>query len=258
MNKPKTQAHLSHYYSLTGMTLFAAIEIVSGSGVKNTDYYVVDDETTTDTVVLFLVPRTPIGAVDVSAIVAGLNSDSDNNSDSTTVDAYKQADSAILVLNTAAAATWTDVDAADAAMALQASDYGTAGDLIELIGVPNPTVDALWTSLHYIRSLDVTPGQTIEPVASEMEPQRVTRRVRQEQTFDISGEYVDNNTGLPRVRGMEVSFMVEHREDGGPVISEYVILGNAAVQDAPISAPDNAPLSISTTGSFRRRLIYEP
>jgi len=238
------------------MTLFAVIEIITGTAaVLNTDYFTVDKDTTTDSVVLFMVPRTPIRSTAVKGIVSGLNSDSDNPSDATTVAALKQADSAILVLNSAAAATWTDVSS----FALDAASFGTAGDLVELIGVPNPTVDGNWTGVNYIRSFDVTPGQTIEPVPSEMEPALVTRRVRQEQTFDISGEYVDNNTGLPVIRGQDtVCLLVEQHEDGGPVVSEYWILGNAAVQDTPVSAPDNAALSISATGSFRRRLIYAP
>lgn len=254
MNKPKTQAHQSYYYDLTNMVLFGKIEIVSGSGVLDTDYFFVDDDIAASGLTLFMVPRTPIGAVDISAVMSGLNSDSDGDSDSTTVPAYKQADSAIRVDNSAAPATWTDVSAA----VLQASDYGSAGDLVELIGIANPETDGLWTSMNYIRSFDVTPGQSIEPVPSEMEPQLTTRRIRQEQTFDLSGEYIDNNTGIPRIRGMEVCLMVEQHEDGGPVVSEYWVLGNAAVQDAPVSAPDNAPQSISASGSYRRRLIYTP
>jgi len=256
LNKPKTQAHQSYYYAQTGMTLFAVIEIITGSAaVLNTDYFTVDKDTTTDTVVLFMVPRAPIRATAVKGIVTGLNSDADTDSDATTVPALRQADSALLVLNSAAAETWTDVSA----FALDAASYGTAGDIVELIGVPNPTVDGNWTGVDYIRSLDVTPGQTIEPVPSEMEPQLVTRRLRQEQTFSISGEYVDNNTGLPVIRGQDtVCLLVEQHEDGGPVVSEYWILGNAAVQDTPVTAPDNAALSITADGSYRRRLIYAP
>jgi len=237
------------------MTLFAVIEIITGSAaVLNTDYFTVDKDTTATTVVLFMVPRAPVGATAVKGIVSGLNSDSDNDSDATTVAAQAQADSATLVLNSAAAETWTSTTA----FALDAASFGTAGDIVELIGVPNPTVDGNWTGVDYIRSLDVTPGQTIEPVPSEMEPQLVTRRIRQEQTFSISGEYVDNSTGLPLIRGREVCIMVEQHEDGGPVVSEYWVLGNAAVQDAPVSAPDNAALSITADGSYRRRLIYAP
>lgn len=258
MNKPKTQAHQSYYYSLTGMTLFGAFEIVGTAGVKNTDYYVVDEDVAPAGVTMFLVPRTPILGIDIIAIVAGLNSDTNNDSDAMTVAAYSQADSAIMVLNSAAAATWTDIDVADVNTALQVAGYGSAGDLVELVGVPNPTVDANWTAVHYVRSLDVTPGQMIEPVPSEMEPQRVTRRIRQEQTVDVSAEYVDNNTGFSQIRGRETCIMVEQHEDGGPVVSEYWILGNAAIQDAPPSAPDNAAIMISAGGSYRRRLIYAP
>jgi len=238
------------------MTLFSVIEIITGSAnVLNTDYFTVDKDTTADTVVLFAVPRSPIGAVDIDLTVSGMNSDTNQDSDEVTVSAYDQADSAALVLNSAAAATWTDVTT----VALGTPEYGSANEIVELIGVPNPITDALWTGVDYIRSLDVTPGSMIEPVPSEMEPQLVTRRIRQEQTFDISGEYVDNNTGLPVIRGREsVCLMVEQHEDGGPVVSEYWILGNAAVQDTPVSAPDNAALSISASGSYRRRLIYAP
>lgn len=255
MNKPKRQEHQAYYYSLTGMTLFAVIEIITGAGdTLDTDYYTVDKDTAASGLTLFMVPRTPIASVAVEGIVAGLNSDTDSPSDTTTVPANSQADSAVMVLNTAAAATWTDTTTFD----LDATDYGTAGDIVELIGVPNPEVDGNWIGVDYIRSLDITPGQMIEPVPSDMEPQLVTRRIRQEHSFDISGEYVDNNTGLSNIRGREVCLMVEHHEDGGPVVSEYVILGNAAVQDAPPSAPDNAPITISASGSYRRRLIYAP
>jgi len=238
------------------MTLFSVIEIITGAGnMLNTDYFTVDKDTTADTVVLFAVPRSPIASVDIDLTISGLNSDSDNPSDEMTVEAEQQADSAVLVLNSAAAETWTDVTT----VALGTPEYGTANEIVELIGVPNPLTDALWTGMDYIRSLDVTPGQMIEPVPNEMEPQLVTRRIRQEQTFDISGEYVDNNTGLPVIRGRDaVCVMVEQHEDGGPVVSEYWILGNAAVQDTPVSAPDNAALNISAAGSYRRRLIYAP
>lgn len=256
MNKPKIQAHQSYYYALTGMTLMARIEIITGAGdTLNTDYFTVDKQTTADTVVLFMVPRRPLKATAVEGIVSGLNSDGDADSDEMTVAAYAQADSAILVLNSGAAEAWTDVSAFD----LNAVDYGTAGDIVELIAVPNPTVDGNWTGVDYIRSFDITPGQMLEPVPSDMEPQLVTRNLRLEHTFDISGEYVDNNTGLPVIRGRDtVCFLVEQHEDGGPVVSEYWILGNAAVQDTPVTAPDNAALSISAPGSYRRRLIYAP
>ena len=237
------------------MTLYAVIEIITGAAaVLDTDYFTVDKDTSTAGKTLFMVPRTPIGATGVEGITAGLNDDTNNPSDEMTVPAYSQADSAVRVLNSAAVALWTDVSG----FTLNAADFGTAGDIVELIGVPNPTVDGNWTGVDYIRSLDITPGQMIEPVPSDMEPQLVTRRMRQEHSFDISGEYVDNNTGLAAIRGREVCLMVEHHEDGGPVVSEYVILGNAAVQDAPPSAPDNAPITISAAGSYRRRLIFAP
>lgn len=251
-NKPKTQAHQSYYYSYTGMTLMAVIEIITGAGdTINVDYYTVDKDVAPAGVTLFMVPRTPLGATAVEGVVSGLNADADGDSDEMTVPARSQADSAIKVLNTAAAVLWTDVSAFD----LNAVDYGSVGDIVELIGVPDPEVDGNWTGFDFVRSLDLTPGQMIEPVPSEMEPQLVTRRIRQEQTFDVSGEYVDNNTGLAAIRGREVCLMVEQHEDGGPVVSEYWVLGNAAVQDAPPSAPDNAPITISAAGSYRRRLI---
>jgi hypothetical protein len=237
------------------MTLLAVIEVITGSSnVLNTDYFTVDKDVAPAALTLFLVPRTPIGSVAVGGVVSGLNDDSDNDSDEVTVAANSQADSAARVLNTAAVALWTDVSS----FALDTPDFGSAGEIVEIIGTPNPTVDGNWTGVDYIRSMDITPGQMIEPVPSDMEPQLVTRRIRQEHSFDISGEYVDNNTGLAAIRGREVCLMVEHHEDGGPVVSEYIILGNAAVQDAPPSAPDNAPITISASGSYRRRLIFAP
>jgi hypothetical protein len=237
------------------MTLLSSVEIITGAGnTLNTDYYTKDKDVAPSGLTLFAVPRTPIGTTDITITISGLNDDTNNPSDATTVDASSQADSAVMVLNSAAAAAWTDVTT----VALDAADYGTAGDIVELIVVPNPTVQGNWTGIDYIRSMDITPGQMIEPVPSDMEPQLVTRRMRMEHSVDVSGEYVDNNTGLAVIRGRETCFMVEHHEDGGPVISEYVILGNAAIQDAPPSAPDNAPITISASGSYRRRLIYAP
>jgi len=237
------------------MTLFASIEIITGAAaVLNTDYFTKDKDVAPAALTMFMVPRTPIGAVAVEGVVTGLNDDSNTDSDAMTVDALSQADSATRVLNSAAVALWTDASA----FALDATDYGSAGDIVELVGAPNPTVQGNWTGIDFIRSLDITPGQMIEPVPSDMEPQLVTRRIRQEHGVDISGEYVDNNTGLAAIRGREVCLMVEHHEDGGPVISEYVILGNAAIQDAPPSAPDNAPITISAGGSYRRRMIFAP
>lgn len=241
------------------MTLYASIEIITGTAaVLDTDYFTKDKDVSPTALTMFMVPRTPIGAVAVEGVVSGLNDDTDSDSDSMTVAANSQADSAVRVLNTGAVALWTDVDT-PAGFALDTTpNFGTAGDIVELIGVPNPTVQGNWTGVDYVRSLDITPGQMIEPVPSDMEPQLVTRRMRQEHNFDVSSEYVDNNTGLAAIRGREVCLMVEHHEDGGPVISEYVILGNAAVQDAPPSAPDNAAITIAATGSYRRRLIFAP
>ena len=197
------------------MTLYAVIEIITGAAaVLNTDYFLVDKDVAPAALTLFMVPRTPIGAVAVEGVTGGLNDDSDNDSDALTVTANSQADSAFRVLNSAAVALWTDVDS----FVLDATDFGTAGDIVELIGIPNPTVDGNWTGVDYIRSLDITPGQMIEPVPSDMEPQLVTRRMRQEHSFDISGEYVDNNTGLSNIRGREVCLMIEHHEDGGQLL----------------------------------------
>jgi hypothetical protein len=252
-NKPKTQAHQSYYYSLTQMVLFAMVEIVGTGGVKDTDYFVVDEDTATAGLTLFLVPRAPIGSSNVIAVVSGLNDDSDTDSASITVATLAQQDKAYMVTQAGGSpAAWTDVSD----VTLQASGYGVAGDWVEVIGVPNPTVDGNWTAVHYMRSSDITPGPALQPIPSGMDPQRVTNRVRQEHGFALSGLYVDNDTGLSYLRGREICFMVENHEDGGPVVSEYIVLGNAAVQDAPPSAADNADITIAASGTYRRRLVY--
>ena len=255
MNKPKRQEHQAYFYSLTGMTLMSSIEIITGAGdTMDTDYFTKDKDVAPAAVTLFMVARWPLGAVDLKGLVDGLNDDGDGQSDAVTMPASSQADTAVIVLNGAAAALWTDTTTFD----LDAADYGSINDIVELIGVPNPTVQGNWTGIDYIRSLDVTPGPMIEPVPSDMEPQLVTRRLRQEHSVDVSGEYVDNNTGLAVLRGRETCFLVENHEDVGAVITEYWLIGDAAIQDAPPSAPDNAPITISASGSYRRRLIYAP
>lgn len=256
MNKPKLQSHFQYKYTLTEMCLFGTIEIVGTGGVQDTDYFYVDEDTVASGLTVFLVPQVPVQSVDIKAVLSGTNSDSNQDSDTITVDTLTQLNKAIRVDNSGSPATWTDVSDA----VLQAGGYGAAGDQVDVIGVPNPATDALWTDLRYVLSNDLTPGASRMAIPDRMEPARTNVRIREDNTFSVSNRFVDNDGSntIAKMRGRTVCFMIESHEDGGPVVTEYQVLGNAAFNEMPINAPDNGDVSIAASGFYRKWLVYTP
>lgn len=259
MNLPKSQAHVQYKYSLTEMVLFGTVEIITGTGaVSGTDYNFVDEDTTTETLVLFLVPSTPIGVTnDLDLVISGLNADTNNDSDTLTVAALTQLNSAIRVEQAGGTATtWTDVTGA----VPQVTGYGNTNDQVDICGIPSPTDDALWTNLRYMRGHDITPGASRTPIPDRLEPARVTIRIRETNEFSVTEDYVDTDGAytVSKLRGRTCCFMIEQHEDGGPVVTEYQVLGNAAFNEMPISFGDNDVGSITASGFYRKFISYQP
>jgi len=259
MNLPKSQAHAQYKYTLTEMVMFGTVEIITGLGaVSGTDYNFVDGSTHATGLTLFLVPFTPIGVTnDLDVIVSGLNADTNNPSDTLTVAALTQLNSAIRVEQAGGTATtWTDVTGA----VPQATGYGNVNDQVDICGIPAPTNDALWTDLLFQRSNDITPGPSRLPIPNRLEPAYCTIRIRESNEFSVTGDYVDNNSEftISKLRGRTCCFMIEMHEDGGPVVTEYQVLGNAAFNEMPISFGDNAVGSIVGSGFYKRLIMYQP
>lgn len=260
MNLPKSQAHAQYKYCIDPiMVLMGTVEIITGSGaVSGTDYNFVDEDDATTALTLFLVPSTPIGVTnDLDLILSGLNTDSNNPSDTLTVAALTQLNSAVRVDQVGGTpTTWTDVTGA----VPQVTGYGNTNDQVDICGIPSPTNDALWTNLRYMRNHDITPGASRVPIPDRLEPARVTIRIRESNEFSVTGDYVDNDgvSTISKLRGRTCCFMIEQHEDGGPVVTEYQVLGNAAFNEMPISFGDNAVGTITGSGFYRRLIMYQP
>jgi hypothetical protein len=253
---PKMQSHYRYKYTFTQMVWFATINIMDNGGVKDTDYELEDLVTAASGLTLFLVPQVPIQAGAISAVIGGLNSDSDNDSDAVAMAARSAAGKAFRVDNTAAPATWTDVDD----VTLQASDYGTGGDIIDCLGFPNPASSGLWTVLMFERSHDWSPGASRVPVADRMNPAYTNIRTRESNEVSVSCDYVtaDHATSLPGLRGQTICFIAEARQDGGPIVEEYQILGNFVVNEPTVSAPENGVVTFSASGFYSKVAFFEP
>lgn len=258
MNLPKSQAHAQYKYSLTPMVLFGTVEIITGAGaVEGTDYNFVDEDAATAGLTLFLVPSTPIDAVDLDLIISGLNADTNTPSDVITVSALTQLNSAVRVDQVGGIpTTWTNV----AGAVPQVTGYGSTNDQVDICGIPSPTNDALWTNLRYVRGHDITPGPSRMPIPDRLEPVRVTIRIRETNEFSVTEDYVDTNGAytVSKLRGRTGCFMIEQHEDGGPVVTEYQILGSAAFNEMPTSFGDNAVGSITASGFYRKFISYQP
>jgi hypothetical protein len=116
-----------------------------------------------------------------------------------------------------------------------------------------------FADLMYVTSSDVTPGGTRMPVANRMDPVYVSIAVRPNNTFTMSQSYVSNNYAgsFSRLRGRNITILLELRADGGALVEEYIFLLNCAFNEIPTSMPDNSMLTVSASGYFDAEMHIE-
>ncbi len=247
------QSYNVYKYTLTDMVIFGTVEILGGGNVINTNFYFKDEDTAGSALTLFLCPSRPVQGTDIAITVT--SSGGSGTPDEITIAAYTgEGVGSLVVTAGGVACTATDVST----VALDLTSYGTAGDLVDVLGFKDPRTDANYTELSYVNSNDDNPGSVLLPVANQMEPQKAVIRQRGANGLSIVQNYVDNNTGLPKLKGREVTFLVEVHENGGPVVTEYQMFGQVGVGDVPVSNPENALTTVSATCFYRKRCIYIP
>lgn len=252
MPKPKLQSYQIYKYPVNfiNMTLMGSVEFVGSGGQSGTDWFYVKEDQSSTPVAVFVVPPIPTGSASIKlALTSG-----SATSDVITIPPGTAPNTAFLVTKDNVPVEWTDVDS----VSLSSPGYGSAGDIVEIIGCPNPLVDEDWVKINYVRSNDISSGPNIAPVADGMDPAKCVIRVRSSNTFSISGQYIKSSIGLGTLRGRQTCLLIEMHEDGGPVVDEYIILGGASIGEYPISASDNAEVTTSISGTYRRLLIYTP
>lgn len=250
-NKPKMQSYNVYKYSLVDMVFFGTVEILGGGSTLNTHFFYKDEDTATTALTLFLCPARPVGAVAIGATVS--SSGGSGTPAEITIAAYTQEGTASLVTASGGAAcTATDVSA----VALHATNFGSAGDMVDVLGFKDPRTDANYTELSYVQSNDDNPGNVMLPVANQMEAQKAVIRQRGTNGVSLTQNYVDNNTGIPKLRGREVTLLIEVHENGGPVVTEYQMFGQCAVGEVSKSDPENALSIISASGTYRKKCVY--
>jgi hypothetical protein len=267
MAKPKLQSYIRPMVTFVETVNFGTVEI-TGSGA--TDYQLVYNKPTytstrTD-LIMFILPRKPVGANACKIIITGVNSSNafgaGTASDEMTVPALSAKNLGILVTKSGTDPIyWKSVSS----VSLDGTSHGTAGEQYDIIGVPkwNDTdADGSdgFVELIYVTSEDITPGATRMPVANRMDAVYDSIDIRPDNTFTMAQRYVTNNWvhGIGRLRGRKVTILLELREDGGALVAEYIYLGNACFNEAPIAAPDNGDMTVNATGYFEVELHYEP
>lgn len=252
MPKPKLQSYQIYKYpeNFVNMTLMGSVEFVGSGGVNGTDWFYVKEDESPVAVAVFVVPPIPTGPASIKLTLTS----GSVNSDTITIPAGTAPNTAFIVTKDGVPVSWTDVDS----VTLSSGGYGAAGDIVEIIGCPNPLVDDDWVKINYVRSNDISSGPNISPVPDGMDPAKCVIRVRPNNTFSISGQYIKSSVGLGTLRGRQTCLLIEVHEDGGPVVDEYIILGGASIGEYPISASDNAEITTSVSGTYRRLIIYTP
>ena len=267
MAQPKLQSYIRERYTLIQMIIAGTIEI-TGSGA--TDYQLVynrDEYTTTRTDMLaFILSQRPVEGNACKITLTGVNSSNafgaGTPADEITIPAYTAVGKGALVTLTGTDPVyWKSI----ASVALDGTDHGTIGEMYDIVLLPkwndNDAVDGSdgFCDLRYVRGGDITPGATMTPIADRMDPVATSIAIRGSNTFTISANYVTNNyvNGLARLKGRKLCFLKEIRENGGAQVVEYIYLGNAVLNEVPISMPDNAEMMVNATGYFDKIIHYE-
>jgi hypothetical protein len=267
MAKPKLQSYIRPLVTLVETVNFGSVEI---TGAGATDFQLVYNKpeyTTTRTdLIMFILPRKPVGLVQADITITGVNSSNafgaGTAADEMSVPVLSAKDTGILVTKSGTDPVyWKSVSS----IAVDTTNHGTPGEIFDLIGVPKWTdMDADgsdgFVELIYVTSEDITPGPTRMPIANRMEGVYTSIDIRPNNTFTMSQKYVTNNwaNGIGRLRGRKVTLLLELRADGGALIDEFIYLGNACFNEAPINAADNSEMTVSASGYFETEIHYEP
>lgn len=268
MAQPVLQSSIRTRYTLVQMIVAATIEITSDTATGDQVVYNRDVYTTTRTdMIAFVVAQRPNEGAAMAFTPTGLNV-SDNfvapsAGDAITVPALTPMGTGILLTKSGSdPCYWKSITAVD----VNNSTHGTAGEMYDIVFLPKWNDDDLvdgsdgFCDIRYARGGDVSPGATMMPIADRMDAVNVSIAVRGSNTFTLSTDYVSNSyaNGIARLRGRKVCLLFEFRENGGAKVTEYLYLGNAVVNELPLSMPDNAVLTINASGYFDRSISYAP
>ena len=97
-------------------------------------------------------------------------------------------------------------------------------------------------------------------IADRMDPVDEIITIRGENTFSWNWNYFANDyaNSPSKLEGRVVSLLLEMHTDGGPVVQEYEMLFDAAFNETPRTAGDNALMTQTGSGFFTKRLVYAP
>lgn len=266
MANPKLQSYIRYRVTLVEAVIAGTVEI-TGSGAS--DYQIVWERSTYTTartdMIMFIMAKRPVKGIQCDITITGLNNSSgsfaSSASDEMSVPAYTSMDKGIVVLHTATVYYWQSATA----VAVDSTNHGTTGEQYDLILVPKWNDNDSdgsdgFCDLHYVRGGDISAGATKAPIADRMDPNYSIIDVRPDNTFTLSANYVSNSyqNGLAWLKGRNLTFLMEIRENGGAEVVEYVYLTGAVVNTLPISMPDNGEVMNNGDGFFDRAVHYAP
>ena len=193
---------------------------------------------------LFVIPKVPLGATQVVLTINGEDYGSGAKSGTVTIPALATYDAAGIV---SGGDGWGAISTVTCA-------GGTANDLLEIWAVPDIDQFTRW---RYLQSFDLDNSPFMMPVPDGFVPAYTAIKVRRGASLTFNKVYVDYTDSFDRVRGRNVTLIIDLHPEGGPLVSEYIIICNGYIS-ANQNAGDNALIISAAEGGDRRVLRYTP
>ena len=193
---------------------------------------------------LFVVPKVPIGDAQIVVTVNGEDYGSGPKSGTATIPALATYDAASIV---SGGDGW-------GAISTVTCTGGTANDELEIWAVPDFDQFTRW---RYLQSFDLDNSPFMMPVADGFEPAYAAIKVRRGASLTFNRNYVDYTDSFDKIRGRDVTLLIDLHPEGGSLVSEYIIIANGYLS-ATQNAGDNALVISAAEGGDRKVLRYTP
>lgn len=193
---------------------------------------------------LFVIPKVPMGASQVVLTINGEDYGSGAKSGTVTIPALATYDAAGIV---SGGDGW-------GAISTVTCVGGTTNDLLEIWAVPDFDQFTRW---RFLQGFDFDNSPYMIPVPDCFDPAYSAIKVRRDASLTFSKIYQDYIDGFDKIRGRDVTLLIDFHPEGGPLVSEYLIIANGHLSAAQ-NAGDNALIISAAEGGNRRLIRYTP
>lgn len=193
---------------------------------------------------LFVIPKVPLGNAQVVVTINGEDYGSGPKSGTATIPALATYDAASIVTGGDGWGGITSVTCTG----------GTANDQLEIWAVPDIDQFTRW---RYLQGFDLDNSPFMTPVPDAFDPAYAAIKDRRGASLTFNRVYVDYADSFDRIRGRDVTLLIDLHPEGGPIVSEYIIIANGFLSAAQ-NAGDNALIISAAEGGDRRVLRYSP